>query len=104
MNRNGATNGVHTAPEGKRPDAFAAMFGSNAPARADGPIVLWVFRDYENRWCVRQEGGASEAAFLSRDKAVAYARQTGLAWGSYRLFIELRDGRVAQELLNLALR
>ena len=64
------------------------------------PVTLWVFRDLEDRWCVRQEGGRTET-FTSRDKAVAFARLTGSVWGSYRLFLELKDGRVAQELFNL---
>jgi hypothetical protein len=64
--------------------------------------VLWVYRDYDNRWCVRQEGGKFEAAFPGRDKAVACARAAGHAAGSYRLFLMLKDGRVIEEHFNPA--
>src|SRR6185503_14485552 len=64
--------------------------------------VLWVYRDYDNRWCVRQEGGKFEAAFTGRDKAVACARAAGHAAGSYRLFLQLKDGRVTEEHFNPA--
>lgn len=64
--------------------------------------VLWVYRDYDNRWCVRQEGGKFEAAFAGRDKAVACARAAGLAAGSYCLFLLLKDGRVTEEHFNPA--
>jgi hypothetical protein len=64
--------------------------------------VLWVYRDYENRWCVRQEGGRFEAAFPGRDKAVACARAAGHAAGSYQLFLLLKDGRVIEEHFNPA--
>jgi hypothetical protein len=67
-------------------------------------IVLWVYRDYENRWCVRREGAKGEDVFMSRERALAFAREIGQAAGSYRLLIELRDGRVTQELLNCAVR
>jgi hypothetical protein len=66
-------------------------------------IVLWVFRDLDDRWCARQEGGHTET-FANREKAVSFARQTGQIWGSYRLFLERMDGRVAQELFNLGCR
>ncbi len=77
--------------------SLADLFGPQAPAQA---IVLWVFRDLEDHWCVRQEGGRTET-FASRDKAAEFARLTGRVWGPYRLFLELKDGRVAQELFNL---
>lgn len=64
--------------------------------------VLWVYRDYDGRWCVRQEGGRFEAAFTGRDKAVACARAAGHATGSYRLFLMLKDGRVIEEHFNPA--
>jgi hypothetical protein len=71
-----------------------------APRMDQSTIVLWVFRDVHDYWCVRQEGGHIET-FSNRDKAVDFARNTGLVWGSYRLFLELKDGRVAQEFFNL---
>lgn len=64
--------------------------------------VLWVYRDYGDRWCVREEGGKFEAAFGSREKAAACARAAGHAAGSYRLFLQLKDGRVTEEHFNLA--
>jgi hypothetical protein len=66
--------------------------------------VLWVYRDYDDRWCVREEGGKFEAAFGSREKAAACARAAGHAAGSYRLFLQLKDGRVTEENFNLGQR
>ena len=59
--------------------------------------VLWVYRDYEERWCVRKEGGDVERAFANRLTALEFARTLGMAAGSYRIFIELKDGRVVEE-------
>ena len=78
----------------KLPPAGAAK----APART---AALWVYRDYEGRWCVRQEGGGFESAFAGRDRALACARAAGRATGSYRLFLQLSDGRVIEESFNL---
>jgi hypothetical protein len=66
-------------------------------------VVLWVFRNYEGRWCARKEGSRVEHVFASREEAVATARATGRASGSYRLFFELKDGRMVQEAFNLGL-
>jgi hypothetical protein len=63
-------------------------------------LVLWVFRDTNDRWWVREEGGGMEP-FTSREDALEFARNTGRVWGSYRIFIELSDGRVTQELFNV---
>jgi hypothetical protein len=63
-------------------------------------LVLWVFRDVHDRWWVREEAGGMES-FADRDSALDFARSTGRVWGSYRIFIELTDGRVMQEVLNL---
>jgi hypothetical protein len=79
-----------------RGDNLADLLGP----KPEPTMVLWVFRDLEDHWCVRQEGGRTEM-FASRDKAAEFARLTGRVWGSYRLFLGLRDGRVAQELFNL---
>jgi hypothetical protein len=102
MNSRVVSTDVDTLADRNRRRALAMLPDGAAPERDDTTIVLWMFRDYDNRWCVRQEGGNNDAVFLSREKALAFARETGQAWGSYRLFIELRDGRVTQELLNLA--
>ncbi len=64
-----------------------------SPARA----VIWVYRDYDDRWCVRREGSDEEASCVSRLRAVEFARTLGMAAGSYRIFLELRDGRVIEE-------
>ena len=76
-----------------------------APQAADAhrpAVVLWVYRDSDNRWCVRQEGGKFEAVFTGRDKAAACARAAGHAAGSYRLYLTLKDGRVIEEHFNPA--
>jgi hypothetical protein len=77
------------------------LVGAPPLLAADDAPVLWVFRDYEGRWCVRTEGGETEAVFTGREKALDFAREHGRAAGSYRLFVQLRDGRVTQELFNL---
>ena len=77
------------------------MKRSVAAERGDDTAVIWVFRDYQDQWCVRKEGGEIEASFAGRTDAVELARAIGRAWGSYRLFLELRDGRITQELFNL---
>ena len=69
--------------------------------RDDRTAVLWVFRDYDNRWCVRKEGGDIEDTFTIRGDAVAFARQIAQTWGSYILYLQLRDGRITRELYNL---
>jgi len=74
-----------------------------APERRPA-AALWVYRDYDNRWCVREEGGKFEAVFAGRDKAVACARAAGHAAGAYRLFLLLKDGRVIEEHFNPASR
>jgi len=66
--------------------------------------VLWVYRDYDGRWCVREEGGSFAAAFSNRERAAACARAAGRAAGSYRLFLQLNAGRVTEELFNPARR
>lgn len=63
--------------------------------------VLWVFRDYEDRWCVRREGANGVKSYSCRSDARDAARLYGRAWGSYRIFLQLKDGRMAQELFNL---
>jgi hypothetical protein len=61
--------------------------------------VVWVFRDQEDNWCVREEGGRIES-FATRDDAVAFARAAGHVGGAYRLFVEGADGRFAQECVD----
>jgi predicted ABC-class ATPase len=93
-------------PGGARdtPDVIHAMLADLPPLQQEADtIVLWVFRDYEDRWCARKEGSKVEHAFASREEAAAAARATGRAWGSYRLFLELKDGRMLQEAFNLGL-
>lgn len=63
-------------------------------------LVLWVFRDYDAHWCVRREGREDIDTFAGRDAALDRARALGRAHGSYRLYFQLRDGRVTEELFN----
>ena len=63
--------------------------------------VLWVFRDYDDRWCVRREGANGVKSYPCRSDALEAARLYGRAWGSYHIFLELKDGRVTQERFNL---
>jgi hypothetical protein len=79
------------------------LAGTAALARGEHEdmAVLWVYRDYDGHWRVRQEGSEIEATFDRREDALGFARAAGQAWGSYRLFIQLRDGRVTEELFNL---
>ena len=61
--------------------------------------VLWVFRDRQDLWCVRQEGGRTET-FAGRDMAVAFVRMAGEVLGPHRLFLEGADGRFTQEFID----
>jgi hypothetical protein len=61
--------------------------------------VLWVFRDQQDLWCVRQEGGRTET-FAARDMALAFARTAGEVAGPHRLFLEGADGRFSQEVFD----
>jgi hypothetical protein len=60
------------------------------------------FRNYDDHWCVRCEGDDGMTGYDGRDKAIEAARLYGRACGSYRLYLQLTDGRVTQELFNLA--
>jgi hypothetical protein len=72
---------------------LAELVGVRPPAHG---AVIWVFRDQDDRWCVRQEGGRVES-FAGRDQAVQFARRVGEVAGPYRLFLEGTDGRFVQE-------
>jgi hypothetical protein len=61
--------------------------------------VVWVFRDQDDQWCVREEGGRIES-FTTRERAVAFARTAGHVGGAFRLFVEGADGRFAQEIVD----
>jgi hypothetical protein len=81
---------------------FEALMSRSAEREAcDDIVVMWVFRNYQDNWCVRQEGGAIEASFAGRKDAIHFARSTAHSWGAYRLFIQLPDGRIARELCNI---
>lgn len=62
--------------------------------------IVWVFRDSEDVWNVRCEGEAAEYRCLGRDQAVALARGMLAACASYRLYLQLRNGRFVTEYLN----
>lgn len=61
--------------------------------------VVWVFRDQDDHWCVREEGGRIES-FATRDGAIDFARTAGHVGGAYRLFVEGADGRFTQECVD----
>jgi hypothetical protein len=73
---------------------LAEMIDADLPG-----TVVWVFRDQDDHWCVREEGGRIES-FATRDLAVAFARTAGHVGGAYRLFVEGTDGRFAQECVD----
>jgi hypothetical protein len=75
-----------------------------APRKGTNPeslAVLWVFCDIHGNWCAREEGGVT-TSFATREAAIEFAQRLGRAWGAYRLFLELKDGRFTQELMNLS--
>ncbi|GAA0596349.1 DUF2188 domain-containing protein [Caenispirillum bisanense] len=53
-------------------------------------------------WAVRREGDPRTHRFPDRPAAADFARSQGRAAGGYRLFMELRDGRMMCEMLNVA--
>lgn len=77
---------------------------SPLPEHMPDTLVLWAFHDYGGRWRVRQEGHGLDVFFDDRLEAIDFARAHGKAWGSYRLFFQLRNGSVAQEFFNLGRR
>lgn len=58
--------------------------------------VFWIYIDDEGQWCLRKEGGPTEASFSSRAAAAAFVQDLAGA-SPYVLFIETQDGRVLQE-------
>jgi hypothetical protein len=62
--------------------------------------VLWVFRDADSRWRMRKEGETVDREYPSRDLAIADARRFVSDLRSYRLYLQLKDGRFVLELLN----
>jgi hypothetical protein len=60
-----------------------------------GPL-FWIYVDSEGRWCLRKEGGATEAFFGSRADAAAFLRDVE-GDSPYRLFIETQYGKVVLE-------
>jgi hypothetical protein len=64
------------------------------------PATFWVYRDYDGRWCLRQEGGMVEGVFMSRADALKFARAEGERAGAYRVFWEKSDGRFVSEWLG----
>jgi hypothetical protein len=65
---------------------------SHAPS---GPL-FWIYVDQQGRWCLRREGGESEAGFGSRAEAVAFLRDVE-GTSPYRVFIETAHGKVVLE-------
>ena len=74
---------------------------SQMPTLWRAPCVLWVFHNYDNRWCVHLEGCNDAKAYGRRDEAIDAARRYGRGQGSYRLYLQLPDGRMTRELFNL---
>ena len=62
--------------------------------------VFWVFRDYRSKWQVRREGQEFDIAYSSRTQALEAARHAGSVFRTYRLYLELEDGRFMTEVTN----
>jgi hypothetical protein len=60
-----------------------------------GPL-FWIYVDTEGHWCLRREGGATEAFFGSRADAAAFLEDVK-GDSPYRLFIETQYGKVVLE-------
>ena len=60
-----------------------------------GPL-FWIYVNIEGRWCLRREGGATEASFGSRADAAAFLQDVE-GDSPYRLFIETQYGKVVLE-------
>lgn len=67
-----------------------------------GVPVLWVYQDIEGYWCLHREGDHNDLAYPSRRDALMAARLAGEETGSYRLHLQVDDGRFLLELLNTA--
>ena len=62
--------------------------------------VLWVFRDFDCRWRMRREGEPLDRVYPSRQSAVDAARTFVTPLDTYRLYLQLEDGRFVLEMLN----
>jgi hypothetical protein len=60
-----------------------------------GPL-FWIYVDSEGHWCLRREGGATQAFFGSRADAAAFLQDVE-GDSPYRLFIETQYGKVVLE-------
>src|SRR5262249_20079874 len=60
-----------------------------------GPL-FWIYVDQHGRWCLRREGGRSEACFGSRAEAAAFLQDVE-GETPYRVFIETAHGKVVLE-------
>jgi len=60
-----------------------------------GPL-FWIYVDQHGRWCLRREGGETEAYFGSRAEAAAFLEDIE-GDSPYRLLIETRNGKVILE-------
>ena len=87
-----ATTGSEIIVEQLKAAARRAAVGASA-------ATFWVYRDYDGRWCLRQEGGMVEGIFASRADALKFARDEGERTGAYRVFWEKADGRFVSEWL-----
>lgn len=63
--------------------------------------VLSVYQDIDGLWRFRREGDLANCAYALRRDAVTAARVCGELAGSYRLHLQLPDGRFMLELLNV---
>jgi hypothetical protein len=79
---------------------FVPILQSQMPAEgadASPTPVFWIYIDDKCRWNLHKEGGAVEASFGSRADAARFVRDLG-GDSAYRLFIEMPDGKIVQEL------
>ena len=60
-----------------------------------GPL-FWIYVNIDGHWCLRREGGATEAFFGSRADAAAFLQDVE-GDSPYRLFIETQYGKVVLE-------
>lgn len=74
---------------------MASPDGSRRPS-----AVLWVYLAPDGQWYFHIEGRRDDTRYPDRAAAMAAARAYGLVRGGYRLYFQMKNGRVSLEMLN----
>lgn len=62
--------------------------------------MLWVYLASDYQWYLHIEGRRDDTRYPDRAMAMAAARAYGLMRGGYRLYFQMKNGRVSLEMLS----